>query len=77
MCGSLGSEGSMLGEADVGADSGSKSCVRTVESLIVRVDMVCVWKSVWKLRALMCCVLYDEGFRRKGPGEVIKYGGLV
>ena len=44
MCGSLGSEGSMLGEADVGADSGSKSCVRTVESLIVRVDIVCVEK---------------------------------
>jgi len=34
----------MLGEADVGADSGSKSCVRTVESLIVRVDIVCVEK---------------------------------
>jgi len=25
----------------------------------------------------MCCVLYDEGFRRKGPAEVIKYGGLI
>jgi len=76
MCGSLGSEGSMLGEADVGADSGSKSCVSTVESLIVRADIV--WKKVWRMGGtLMCCVLYDEGFRRKGPGEVIKYGDLI